>query len=92
MLTLIKQHAKRVIWVNTTPVPLSVTEGPERHNADVLAFNDAAGAVTSQLQIATADVYSAVMEVRVPLNIFGTDNACFAYVYYILYGVGVPCD
>ena len=63
MLTLLKQHAKRVIWVSTTPVPLSVTEGPERHNADVLAFNSAAARVTSQLQIPTADVYSAVMQV-----------------------------
>ena len=52
-----------MIWVDTTPVPLNVTDGPERHNADVLAFNAAANGVMNKLQIPTADVYGAVMDV-----------------------------
>ena len=61
--TLVKQHAKRVIWVDTTPVPLKVASGPERHNADVITFNAAANAIMAELQIPTSDVYGAVMEV-----------------------------
>ena len=34
----LKQHAKRVIWVDTTPVPLNVTGGPERHNQYVIQY------------------------------------------------------
>ena len=30
--TLLKQRANGVIWVDTKPVPLDVTDGPERHN------------------------------------------------------------
>ena len=37
----LKQRAKRVLWVDTTPVPLNVTSGPPRHNRDVLRFNAA---------------------------------------------------
>ena len=51
--TLLKQRAKRVVWVDTTPVPLHVTEGPPRHNADVLRFNAAAAGVMTSLQIDT---------------------------------------
>jgi hypothetical protein len=61
--TQLKQKAKRVIFVDTTPVPLQTDSGPERHNADVIAFNAAANNVMDGLQILTSDVYSAVMDV-----------------------------
>jgi hypothetical protein len=66
--TLLKQRAKRVLWVDTTPVPLDVTDGPERHNADVIAFNAAANGVTTKLEIPTSDVYGAVMDVCPPTS------------------------
>ena len=64
--TQLKQAAKRVIWVDTTPVPLHVTDGPERHNADVITFNAAANAVMTSLEIPTSDVFGAVMDVCPP--------------------------
>eukprot|EP01052_Picozoa_sp_SAG31_P021627 SAG31_NODE_1681_length_7537_cov_71.109572_6_plen_360_part_00 len=60
---LLKKHSRRVIWVDTTPVPLNVTAGPERHNQDVIQFNAAANDVMNNLQIETSDVYGAVMDV-----------------------------
>jgi len=60
---LVQKHAKKAVWVDTTPVPLNVTAGPERHNQDVLAFNAAARTVMKGLGIPTADVYAAVMAV-----------------------------
>jgi hypothetical protein len=65
--SLLKLHAQHVIWVDTTPVPLNVTDGPERHNQYVLQFNAAARAVMAQLQI-TAGVYGAVMAVCPPTS------------------------
>ena len=59
----LKQHSRRVIWVDTTPVPLNVTSGPERHNQYVIQFNAAANAVMNSLGIQTSDVYGAVMTV-----------------------------
>ena len=61
--TQLKQKAKRVIFVDTTPVSLVTSQGPERHNADVMAFNAAANDVMTDLEIPTADVYGAVMDV-----------------------------
>lgn len=52
-----------MIWVDTTPVPEKVASGPERHNADVIAFNAAAHDVMTEVQIPTSDVYGAVMAV-----------------------------
>lgn len=51
----IKARAKRVIWVNTTPVPANVTIGPKRHNADVRRYNQAATSVMRAISIPTCD-------------------------------------
>ena len=58
--TLLSRQSKRVIWVDTTPVPNNVTSGPERHNQYVLEFNAAANAVMTELQIPTSDAFSSL--------------------------------
>lgn len=58
----------RVIWVDTTPVPLSVTSGPPRHNAAVLKYNKAAAGVMHALNISTCDVYSTIMAACPPTS------------------------
>lgn len=59
--TVIKNSSQRAIFVSTTPVPLNVTEGPGRHNRDVLRFNDAASTVMAELGIPVCDIYTSVM-------------------------------
>jgi hypothetical protein len=66
--TTLKAASKTVIWVDTTPVPLNVTQGPPRHNSAVIEYNKAAAAVMDELDITTCDVYSAVMEICPPTS------------------------
>lgn len=57
----IKANTHHAIWVDTTPVPLNVTVGPERHNRDVLRFNHAANEVAEGLGIAHCSAYNTIM-------------------------------
>ena len=60
--------AKRVIWVDTTPVPLNVTQGPPRHNRAVIQYNQAAAGVMRSLGIESCDVYSVIMKACPPTS------------------------
>ena len=59
----VRARARRVLWIDTTPVPLRVTSGPGRRNRDVLAYNAAAGALMAELGIASCSAYGAVAAV-----------------------------
>lgn len=53
-------RSRRVLWVDTTPVPENVTIGPKRHNADVRRYNQAAATVMRAANISTCSLYEAV--------------------------------
>ena len=64
IVALLLAASKRVIWVDTTPVPLNVTSGPPRHNRAVIAYNKAAAGVMQEFNrsIESCSVYAAVIE------------------------------
>ena len=56
-----RPRAHKLLWVDTTPVPLNVTSGPARRNRDVRAYNAAAAALMTELGIESCSAYDAIM-------------------------------
>jgi hypothetical protein len=66
--SVLKAASKQVIWIDTTPVPLNVTQGPPRHNSAVIKYNAAAATAMSELGISTCDAYSTIMAICPPTS------------------------
>jgi hypothetical protein len=54
----LKRTGAALIWATTTPVPAHIKEGPERHNVDVIAYNQAALEIMEQQHIPIDDLYA----------------------------------
>ena len=71
----LRSHAKRLIWVTTTPVPTGKLN-PKRDRADVVPYNNAAWRALEGKVDAVCDLYSAVLprepELQQPENVHFT--------------------
>ena len=63
-----RPRARKLLWVDTTPVPLNVTSGPGRRNRDVIAYNAAAAELMAELGIESCSAYGAVMAACPPTS------------------------
>ena len=66
LVPLLLEHAGAIVWARTTPVvdgQPNTSKGFDRFNRDVDAYNAAADAVMSELNVTSSDLHAAVVQV-----------------------------